>query len=158
MAALLEPRDFEVTSLAGVPKKYVISKFPAIAGREIVAKYPLSAMPKLGDYQVNEETMFKLMSYVAVDIGNNNVVRLSTRELIDNHVPDWETLMKIELEMMKYNTSFFGKGETSTFLKATIQKHLLSVSPILTDSLQQLLAAIKQRSENSAKNIRSKKT
>ena len=49
-------------------KEFIISKFPAVAGREIIAKYPFSSLPKLGDYKINEETMLKLMHYVAVTI------------------------------------------------------------------------------------------
>lgn len=157
MADLLEPKDIEVIGIDGKTRKFIISKFPAIAGREIVAKYPLSAMPKLGDYAVNEETMFKLMAYVAVDVGNNNIIRLDTQAKIDNHVPEWETLMKIEFEMMKYNTSFFGKGEISGFLKTTVQKSLLLISPMLKDWSAQLLDQVKQHSGTLEKTIRSKK-
>jgi hypothetical protein len=157
MADLLEPKDVEIAGIDGKVRKFIISKFPAIAGREIVAKYPLSAMPKLGDYAVNEETMFKLMAYVGVAIEGNNVIRLDTRAKIDNHVPEWETLMKIELEMMKYNTSFFGKGEISSFLKTTIQKSLQSISPMLKDWSGQLLDQVKQHSANLEKSTRSKK-
>ena len=75
-------------------------------GREIVAKYPVSALPKLGDYAVNEEVMLKLMSFVAVQVGESQQ-RLSSRAMINNHVPDFETLAKIEMKMMEYNCSFF---------------------------------------------------
>jgi len=105
--ALLEPKDVEITTLKGEQRTYVISKFPAIAGREIVAKYPLTAIPKLADYSGNEAVMFQLMAYVAVKLPSGVDQPLSTKALIDNHVPDWETLVKIEIEMMKYNTSFF---------------------------------------------------
>ena len=47
-------------------KEFMLSKFPAVAGSEIIAKYPLSGLPKLGDYKVNEETMLKINVIVAV--------------------------------------------------------------------------------------------
>jgi hypothetical protein len=149
---LLEPKTVEIKTLRKGLKVYTISMFPAVAGREIVAKYPLTAMPKLGDYSVNEETMLKLMAYVAVEIAPGNMQRLSTRALIDSHVPDWEALMYLEYEMLKYNTSFFGNGEVFTFCESLVKKFLASISPILTDSSVQLLEQIKQRLRNSKPN------
>lgn len=145
---LLEPKEVTVTTLRKEERIYIISKFPCVAGREIIAKYPLSAMPKLGDYAVNEETMFKLMAFVGVPTDSGKVLQLKTKAMIDNHVPDWETLAKLEFEMMKYNTSFFGQGEVSSFLKGTLQKFLLSISPTWKTSLVQLLEAVRQRTKN----------
>lgn len=145
--ALLEPKEVTVKTLDGKERTYTLSKFPAIAGREIVAKYPLSSMPKLGDYEVNEATMFKLMSYVAVEAGGQ-LIPLTTPALINNHVPEWETLAKIEFEMMRYNTSFFDKGKVSAFFKGTVQTYLASALPMLKTSLEQLSQAAKQRSKN----------
>ena len=98
---MLQPKEYSVKTQAGDEKVYILSKFPVVAGREIVAKYPLSGMPKLGDYQVNEETMLKLMAYVAVPGANGEPLKLTTRALVDNHVPDWETLAKLEIAMME---------------------------------------------------------
>lgn len=145
--ALLEPKEFEVATLKGDMRTYVLSKFPAIAGREIVAGYPLTAVPKLAEYKQNEEIMRKLMSYVAVDVGGN-MLQLTTEALINNHVPDYETLVKIEFEMMRYNTSFFGKGEISTFFGGIAKKVLASISPTLTHFAAQLLVQAKQHSKN----------
>lgn len=113
---LLEPKSVTITTNKG-EKNYILSKFPAIAGREIVAKYPLSGLPKVGEYSLNEETMLKLMSYVAVPIEGKEPLQLVTRELVDNHVPDWEALAKLEIGMMEYNVSFFGRGVISSFLE-----------------------------------------
>ena len=54
--------------------------------------------------------MLKLMCFVAVPIEGTTPIRLMTRELVDNHAGDWETLVKIEKEMMEYNCSFFKEG------------------------------------------------
>lgn len=144
---LLEPKEFEVITLKGDTRTYILSKFPAIAGREIVAGYPLTAVPKLAEYKANEEIMRKLMAYVAID-NNGNMLALTTEALINNHVPDYETLVKIEFEMMRYNTSFFGKGEISTFFAGIAKKIVASISPTLTHFAVQLLDQAKQRSKN----------
>lgn len=97
---LLQPKEIEING-----KIYRISKFPATVGREIVAKYPISNMPKLGDYKVSEEIMIKLMSYVEVVLPERSI-RLTTIDLINNHVPGWEVLARLEWEMLQHNCSF----------------------------------------------------
>ena len=142
---LLQPKEFSCPVAGTGDKLFILSKFPAIAGREIIAKYPLSGMPKLGDYAVNEETMFKLMAHVAVPGANGEYVRLTTRELIENHCADWEVLARVEFEMLKYNCSFFADGRASRFLEGFARKALASVTQTLTDFSAQLSKAAKQR-------------
>lgn len=135
---MIEPKEIEVENPDGTKSGFILSKFPAIQGREIVAKYPLSAMPKLGDYAVNEETMLKLMAFVAVPREEGEPLRLTTRALVDNHVKSWETLARVEIAMMEYNVSFFGNGKGSTFLEAITQKAQAYLSRMLTDLSAQL--------------------
>lgn len=149
MADLLEPKEVDVELPGGGTKKYILSKFPAVAGREIICKYPLSGLPKLGDYAINEETMFKLMGYVAVPVQGGQPLRLTTRVLIENHVVHYETLMKLEWSMMEYNCSFFLDGRVSTLLSAWAAKLPTVISSILTASLQQLSQTEKPPSTNS---------
>lgn len=125
MIGLLQPKQVTISN-----KEFILSKFPAVEGREIVAKYPLSGIPKIGDYSLNEETMFKLMNFVAIKSGDS-VIRLSTKELVNNHAGDWETLGLIEIAMMEYNCSFFQNGRVSTFLKDSAQKAPQWISKIL---------------------------
>jgi len=144
---LLKPKRIEVTTQDGETRAYFVSRFPAVQGREIIAKYPLSAMPKLGDYAVNEETMLKLMGYVAVpkpDDPDAPGLCLTTRALVDNHVPDWEALARVEIAMMEYNVSFFGNGRASTFFAGFAKKAQAWISKTLTDSLGQSLPKTKQ--------------
>lgn len=129
---LIEPKQITIDG-----KSFIISKFPAVAGREIVCKYPLSGLPKLGDYKVNEETMFKLMNFVAVQI-NDTQIRLSTLELVNNHTGSWETLGKVEIAMMEYNCTFFQKGRISTFFDDIARIVPVWTSKILTALLAQL--------------------
>lgn len=145
---LLQPKPFTVTTLDGRELTVLLSKFPAIAGREIIAKYPLSAIPKLGDYAVNEETMFKLMSYVAIE-HDGGFIRLLTPELINNHVGDWETLAKIEAAMLEYNTSFFTGGFVHGFIGMLLEKAAPLLSQIVTSSLQALSQASSQAGSSS---------
>jgi hypothetical protein len=145
---LLDPSEFVIADTGGKERKFILSKFPAVQGREIVAKYPTSMLPKLGDYAVSEETMLKLMNFVAVDI-NGKPLRLSTRVLVDNHCGDWETLAKIEMAMMEKNCSFFSKGTVSAFLGEAVQKILAKISEISTASSARSSPETKQPSMNS---------
>jgi hypothetical protein len=125
---VIDPQEFPLNG-----KTFYLSKFPAVAGREIVAKYPVSNMPKLGDYAVSEETMLKLMAYVGVDAGGQTLM-LTTRALVDNHCGGWEDLAKLEWAMMEYNCSFFGNGRASSFFEDIAQKAQALISQMLTAS------------------------
>lgn len=130
---MIQPKEVAIGTQAGESRPYILSKFPAIPGREIIAKYPLSSVPKLGDYAVNEETMLKLMSFVGVPREGKEPLMLTTRALVDNHVPDWETLARLEMAMLEYNCSFFGNGQASTFFEVIARKAQALISQTLTD-------------------------
>ena len=143
---LLETKTLPLPTQSGETRTYVLSKFPAVAGREIVAKYPLSNMPKLGDYGVSEEVMLKLMAFVGVELAGGNIQPLNTRALVDNHVPDWEVLARLEWAMLEYNCSFFSNGTTFAFLDELKAKAPAWVSQMLTALSGQLSQADKQPS------------
>lgn len=139
---LRKPVEVTVTDIDGLPHTYTLTRFDAILGREVVAKYPMSNLPKLGDYAVSEEIMLKLMSCVGVksEGAPDGVQFLATRELYKNHVPDWECGAKIERAMMEHNTSFFSKGVVSNFLSGftpTLTRWILSILTELSAQLSQ---------------------
>jgi hypothetical protein len=122
MSKLIEPKEVEIKIDAfdaegnQLTKPYIVSKFPTVAGRAIMAQYVTSAIPKVGDYKTNEETMFKLMNYVAITQPSGAQQRLSTQALIDNSVDSWETCLRIEWAMLEHNFSFFRNGKALEFL------------------------------------------
>lgn len=132
---MLEPLDKEIPLPDGGTKIYILSKFPAIAGREIVTQYPTSGAPKIGDYKTNEVLMLKLMAFVAVPT-DAGPLKLTTKELVNNHVPDFETLLKLEWAMMEYNCSFFRNGAALGFLTGLTGKLKQSITQTLTDLLR----------------------
>ncbi|MFU1907763.1 hypothetical protein ACLQ81_17175, partial [Bordetella avium] len=135
MADLIKPRSVMIADRDGVEKEFIISRLPATAAREVIAKYPLSNIPKLGDYATSEEVMKKLMSYVAVNVDGREL-RLTTQALIDNHVVDGIQLLKLEVEMIEENTGFFGRGGQRGFLDCLLEKLLQSAMPMLTRFLE----------------------
>ena len=135
---LLQPLEKEIPLPNGGTKSFVISKFPATVGREIITQYPTSAAPKIGDYRLNEDLMFKLLCYVGVPVPGQDPIMLTTRDLVNNHVPDWETLVKIEWAMMQYNSSFFENGKMLSFLDLMKGQLEGLVSKMLTSFVQSL--------------------
>ena len=139
MADLLEPKEMIIEDEKGRERTYILSKFPAVQGREIIAKYPVSNMPKIGDYAVSEETMLKLMKFVAVKTGEITQPLISAT-LVNQHVPDWEVLAKIEMAMMEYNCSFFRDGR----ILNALQEYAKNITPKILKMLMDLLAQSSQ--------------
>lgn len=148
MSDLLEPLQVDIDLPDGKKKTYILSKFPAITGREILFKYPLSGLPKIGDYAENEAIMLKLMSYVAVIDAKGTQLKLSTADLVNNHVPSAIIGLRIEDAMFKHNFGFFLSETVSNFLSGLAARLPQKVSEILTDSLDQLSRNAKPPSTN----------
>lgn len=140
---LLEPKEVEIDGC-----QFIVGKFPATVGREIITKYPLSNLPKIGDYGVSEEIMLKLMTYVERITPTGEHIRLTTKTLVDNHVPNWEVLVKLEAASLEHNCSFFQNGKTSSFFARLGNLAQQKVSEILTGLLAQSSQAGKPPSTN----------
>ncbi|URG13031.1 hypothetical protein B2_38 [Stenotrophomonas phage B2] len=135
---LIKPQTKAIENMHGETKDFVISRMPATVCREVIAKYPTSALPKIGDYETSEKTMLLIMKYVAVVLPDGSELRLTTKELVNNHVDDVSQLLRLEYAMLEENTGFFGKGGKSGFLDLLLNKVVQSVMPMLTPLLGQL--------------------
>jgi len=142
---LLQPKPQDIECQDGSKKAFILHKFPALAGREIVSQYPITAIPKIGDYKTNEEVCLKLMAYVGVEVESGVVLPLNSRALVDNHVPDFEALIRLEAAMLEYNCSFFGNGKGSAFFEIIVAKAQQLISKTLTDFAGQSLPPVKPR-------------
>ncbi|PHM51045.1 hypothetical protein [Xenorhabdus sp. KK7.4] len=134
---LIKPKTIAITDADREEHTFIISRLPATIGREILAKYPLSNAPKIGDYAISHEAMLKMMRYVAVEVDGQEIL-LKTQTLIDNHVPDGEALIRLELEMLRYNTSFFGTDGSRGFLPFLLDK----ISGSLPSIIKTLMASL----------------
>lgn len=144
----IKEEKFELTDVDGNVRTYILSNFDAVEGRRIVSQYPLTGLPQVGDYDENEKLMIRLMSYVAVVTKDGRKLRLSTMELINNHVPDFEMLAKIEMKMMEKNVSFFRDGRLQDYLDNLAQIVSRKVLEILTLSSERSSEPVKQPSTN----------
>jgi hypothetical protein len=133
---MIKEKEVELKNQDGVSKTFILSRLPAVPMREIMAKYPVSNIPKLGDYEVSKEVMTLLLSFVGVRVeGRDEPLLLNTIALINNHVDDAEQLLRLEYAMLEYNTSFFGQGGASNFFAGLLKKHLPLIIQTLMDSL-----------------------
>lgn len=140
---MIEPKHIEVDG-----RTYIISKFPSWEGREIATEYPITSLPKIGDHVRNDEIRAKLMGYVAVPLPEGGHVMLSAKALINKYVPSWETLMKIEWEMMQYNCTFLASGRISTFFQDLALRVPEWITKILTGFLESSSQKTKRPSKN----------
>ena len=62
----LEPEEIEIETAKGDKKTFILSKFPATVGREVILKYPTANAPKIGDYETSEDTMLKVIDRKSV--------------------------------------------------------------------------------------------
>jgi len=130
---LLKPKDIHLVDNDGVQRTYTLSRMPFMVAREVGVQYGSSLLPKVGEYKLNEAMMVKMMNYIAVEV-SGKPLRLSTPQLIDNHVPDLDTGLQLEWAMMEYNAGFFHKGTISDFFGDIVRKTLAKISETLTQS------------------------
>lgn len=151
---LIEPKIIEIAGEKG-SKTFVISKLPyATAGREILVQYTPTGAPFVGNYEANHALYVKMMGYVAVIVGDNVQINLSTPQLIDNHIGgDFSMGIKLETEMLEYNLGFFVQGSLSPFfsrLEAMLPQKITQIWTVLQGLLSE---AEKQHSTNSGQSI-----
>lgn len=143
--SLLQPKTVDINGY-----KFIISKMPCTVAQEVIFKLPTGFVPLISQYSQAEEMAFKMLSYcerVYTD-GRANVPLVS-KAIIDNHVPDFQTLMKLEQECLQYNYDFFAQGKVLSFLNKGLSLAESKASGILTDLLDRLLSAGVQLSTNS---------
>lgn len=145
---MIDPKEIIIIDQNGIERKYIISKIPyASGGREICSQYLPTAMPKVGNYQINHDLFLKMMKFVAVPTDNGQL-QLATSALVDNHIPDFQTGIKLEKEMLEYNLGFFDFGKISTTLKTFAQ----NAQPLITKILSQLQELSSQKGEQHSEN------
>jgi len=145
---LYNPKIIEVEGESGT-KTFVISKLPyASAGREILVQYTPTGAPLVGNYEANHALYLKMMGYVAIIVGDQQI-NLSTSALIDNHIGgDFALGIKLETEMLEYNLGFFVQGSLSPFFSRLGAKLPQKISEIWTLLQAQLLEVAKPPSTN----------
>ena len=138
----IEPKEVEIEDkVRNVKKVFVISKIPAFQARTIMLNYvPTQLLNFNKDEKKVEEMIMNLLYFVGVKLEDGRVVRLETRDLINNHCPSFETIIQLEAQMIDYNTSFFHDGRSLTFLQrleALATEKITGILTVLSDRLLQ---------------------
>jgi len=109
---MIKPQEITLVDIDGVERKFTLSRFPATVGMEIFYRLPISAVPKIGDFEALKVVRDDIFKYVYVETAGGSIA-LSTSALIDNHTNDAETALKIIGAMLSHNYSFFSQGKIS---------------------------------------------
>lgn len=146
----LDTETIKLVDRKGRERTYVLSTIPATYSREIVAQWFMGILPVTGGYKLNEEMMFKLLSYVGVPSANGAVITwLKTRELIDNHT-DFKTLELLEREMARFNWGFFLHDDLSNLSALLVRTIKEWITRTMTGSSPASSEPAKPPSTNSA--------
>jgi hypothetical protein len=135
---MIKPKEVAIVDLDGEERKYIISRFPAVDGQRIITEW-IGALPSR-DGSKSTDAGKEIMKYVAVERGGSEL-RLSTDALINNHVPDSVSLIKLQALVMDYNTNFskaVGNSDFFDSLTARLGDILDKLIPMLTDFLERL--------------------
>lgn len=135
---MLDPKEVTVTTASGEERTYLIGKFPALPGLELVARLGSAAAAVSRDPQPAIDLMARLLAYVAVPGANGEPLELKTAALVNNHIPDWETGLRLIKEVAVYNTSFFRNekilGSLAGFAKTFKLKNIETLMASLDQS------------------------
>ena len=136
--ALLEPKEITINGC-----RFLVSRMPCMTAQEVIVRIPAGILPLINQYTISEEMVVKMLSCCQRMYDDKPNVPLISKEIINNHVPDFDTLLQLENECLKYNYDFFNQGKVLTFLAQGLSRVESSLSGILTDLLDKLLQAEK---------------
>lgn len=140
---LLKPKEIILEN-----SRLIISKIPACEAFEISLKLPISAIPKIGDYEKFKATIYEILSYTGKAMENmpDGILRFTEKQVINNHIEYPETMYKLCFAMIEYNYAFFQEGRVLDFLKDFAQNLPQWISRMFADFLEQYLVRTKQLS------------
>jgi len=141
---MIKPKNITIKDIDGKERKFIISRFPATDGMEILYKLPTAAIPKIGDFDALKEARNDIFKFVYVETDGGELA-LKTKALIDNHTGDAETAIKVMKEIIEYNYSFFQSGILSNFLNKLSKRIPIIAQEILTRFSQQSSKRSKRR-------------
>lgn len=124
---LLEPLEITINEC-----KFIISKMPCTVAQEVLINLPQGLIPLLAEFSKYEQYIFKMLSYCERVYDDKEAVPLISKTIIDNNIPDFDTLYKLEWECINYNYDFFKDGRALTFLNEGLSLVKSNLTEILT--------------------------
>lgn len=121
-------------------KVFRVLKMGVYDTRKVVMTYPLSLIPKLGDYAINESLSDLLMKYVEVEVslpdGRKHWLKLENRQLVEQHVDPMQ-ILPLEIAVLDHTTGFFSSGKFQDLVADQLIFLGRNVIEMLTQSLEQ---------------------
>ena len=138
---LLNPETIEIEGKDGKTRTYQLGDVPYLPdGRQIASQFVTTAMPKVGDYKLNEELSRLMFKYVAVVTDSGDTIILSTDALVNNHVPDFITGIKLEEAMLERCLGFSVAGK----LREYQEKWKTTGAGLVTEMLSRLSGVLQK--------------
>ena len=146
---LLDPKEVEIDIGNGALKTYIVSRLPYLdGGREVLTQFAPTAVPKVGDYTANEALASKMFCFIAVPREGADPLCLTTKDLVNSHVPNFRAGLQLEKAMLEHNLGFSVAEGLSTFLEGLNARLPALITQILTEYRVQLSAQEKPPSES----------
>lgn len=101
---LIKPKIIKIKDIDDIELSYQISRISAIHFIELLKIYPFDSKSKLIPV-IEHETLLSLLKYVSYYDGDKYIV-LDDEYKINKYIPDAETLLKIETNLILYNIEF----------------------------------------------------
>jgi len=153
---MINPETIEVEGKDKVVRKYIISDIPYLSGgREVSSQFVSTAVPKIGDYEANQKLSEIMFRHVAAVVDGREI-QLLTKDLVNNHVPDFITGIKIEEAMLEKCLGFSIAGKVREFRQGLEQKGPALIIKTLTTLKDVFLKPDAAQGTNSKRSIRSK--
>ena len=139
--ALLEPKEITITDINGTERRYLVGKVPYMAGGRRLAVEAIAKLKKL-EYIDDPELAKIIFSNVASFGNDGSEIILKSDALINNHVPDIPTGLRIELELVEHNTGFSLAGKLREF-RPQWERTIQALGTI-TQTLSQLASSMQE--------------
>lgn len=130
---LLKPKEIDVNGY-----KFIISQMPCTVAQEVAFKLPPGLIPIMGNFTQAEDMYVKMLSFCERVYDDGKHIKLINKTVIDNHIPDFQTLLLLEREVIEYNYGFFNPEKLLDLLNGLLSHAESRVSKILTDLLDKL--------------------
>lgn len=92
----LEGKEVEINGM-----KFIVHKAPATVAYNAALEYGMGQDNK--DADAIMRAVYKLMAYVEIVLPDDRKVLLSNQEIINQHIHDMETLLKLQKEAVNIN-------------------------------------------------------
>ena len=126
-----------------------VGQWPATRALDFLLGVGFGAVEKLESSAKVRKALLGMCEFVeAVTPDGKHKVRLVNDDLVDNHVPDGQTLLALLREMGAYNTDFFQNGRLQGFAEGLLSNLGPWLSKALTQSLQSFSPPASPPSEN----------